>query len=121
MKKFISSILLPVLLFSTIGIVVEQHYSMGEIYDIAIFAQAESCCDTECGCCSEDSRLYRLQEEYTSVAGITLTSYSFEDLTFAHPILVSFDINHFIHFPANPAHAPPGMDDPFSSFQVFRL
>lgn len=59
-----------VLLFSTIGVVVNKHYSGGELFSTALFVEAESCCSSSCcheqpmSGCAEEADYYRLIADY---------------------------------------------------------
>ena len=59
-----------ILLVSTIGVVINKHYSGGELFSTALFVEAESCCSSSCchsqpvSGCEEESDYYRLIADY---------------------------------------------------------
>jgi len=58
------------LMVSTIGVVINKHYSGGELFSTALFIGAESCCVSNCchqqpvSDCSEESDYFRLATNY---------------------------------------------------------
>lgn len=69
LRKIIHFFVASVLLVSTIGVVVNKHYSNGELFSTALYVAAESCCSHQC-ChnhsdgCTEEADYYRLLVEY---------------------------------------------------------
>ena len=49
---------------STTGISIYKHYSAGKLYDVAIFQEAESCCDFNCGCCEIEFEYFHISDNY---------------------------------------------------------
>jgi len=47
-SRIIHLIVAIVLLVSTIGVVINKHYSGGELFSTALFVEAESCCTSSC-------------------------------------------------------------------------
>ncbi|MCF8229040.1 MAG: hypothetical protein K9G58_13315 [Bacteroidales bacterium] len=64
MKRTFSIGLAFLMVLSTIGITIHKHYSHGELYSVALFGNADPCCEMDCGCCYEESETYRLTEEF---------------------------------------------------------
>jgi hypothetical protein len=68
--KIIHLFIAFVLLVSTIGVVINKHYSHGELFSTALFVKAQSCCTSSCchhklaGGCKEESDYYRLIVDY---------------------------------------------------------
>ena len=60
MKHFFSNIALLTYLVGLFGWQVNKHYSDGELFDISLFAEAESCCEHDCDCCNDTSDTYQL-------------------------------------------------------------
>jgi hypothetical protein len=49
-----------IFLISTSGITLHKHYSDGELFDFSIFGKAKSCCETNCGCCKDETVTFQL-------------------------------------------------------------
>ncbi len=64
MRKAGHIILLVVFLISTMGVVINKHYAHGELYDIALFLEAESCCETPGPCCEDTMEVHRLEVDF---------------------------------------------------------
>ena len=68
--KIIRVFIAFVLLVSTIGVVINKHYSGGELFSTSLFVKAKSCCTSSCchheraGGCKEESDYYRLVADY---------------------------------------------------------
>lgn len=68
--KILHLFVASILLFSTIGVVINKHYSGGELFSTALFVEAESCCASSCchekpvSGCSEEADYYRLVADY---------------------------------------------------------
>ena len=120
MKKANTILVIIVMFFSTIGVVIEKHYSMGDLYDIAFFSKAEQCCQTGCGCCDEDTHLYRLQEEYSPQVGYDVEKYEIQIATIYNQVTTSFSpvLKAKKIYPS--VHAPPGDDNDCSLLQSYR-
>ncbi len=69
-KKVIHLFIATILVISSIGVVINKHYSGGELFSTAIYVDAESCCNTSCCCekpvnnCTEERDYYRLVTDY---------------------------------------------------------
>ena len=50
----------------TVGASVSKHYSGGELYSVALFGEADSCCDDEdeCACCDNESEVIQFSADY---------------------------------------------------------
>lgn len=68
--KIIHLLVACILLVSTIGVVINKHYSGGELFSTALFVEAQSCCVTACchqepmSDCAEESDYFRLVADY---------------------------------------------------------
>lgn len=69
--KVIHLFIACVLLVSTIGVVINKHYSGGELFSTALFVEAESCCASSC-ChnlhmegCREEVEYHKLVVDFT--------------------------------------------------------
>ena len=70
-RKIIHLFVAFVLLVSTIGVVINKHYSGGELFSTALFVEAESCCSSSC-ChsmpmegCHEELEYHKLDVDFT--------------------------------------------------------
>lgn len=69
--KLIHLFIAIVLLVSTIGVVINKHYSGGELFSTALFVHAKSCCESSC-ChsksmkgCHEEVEYHKLDVDFT--------------------------------------------------------
>ena len=77
MKRFLAIVFTFYYLSLSIGLLVSVHYCGGEVYSVAIFDEAESCCGDEdfcCNCCEDDQ--YLIQAETSEQLSVT-KNYSF--------------------------------------------
>ncbi|MCF8368810.1 MAG: hypothetical protein K9G76_07180 [Bacteroidales bacterium] len=87
-SKIIHLFVASILLFSTIGVVVNKHYSGGELFSTALFVKAQSCCASSCchheraGGCREESDYYRLEADYITPESETKLNLHGENFTF---------------------------------------
>lgn len=63
-KKLGHIILVFLLLISTAGVSINKHYSGGELFSTALFLEADSCCETPCGCCDESTETIKVEADY---------------------------------------------------------
>jgi hypothetical protein len=54
------------LLITTMGFTVSEHFCGDDLIKTTINAEAESCCGTEDGCCHNETNHYQLEENYVS-------------------------------------------------------
>ena len=64
LKKFKYIFSLILFLVSTTGISIYKHYSAGKLYDVAIFQEAETCCEYDCGCCEIEFEYLHISDNY---------------------------------------------------------
>lgn len=64
MKYFLSNIAILTYLVGLFGWQVNKHYSGGELFDIKLFVQAESCCEDNCDCCDDTTDIYQLDTDH---------------------------------------------------------
>lgn len=138
-KTISASILAILLLFASTGVVLQKHYCMGELQEVAFFSKATSCVDHQVvelppchrphqqskeskGCC-EDNTEYIHSDDYTQPAQISLDHSSPLVVLFAYTLptdLFSADSNpdHGSYL----VHRPPDLNaDITVTHQVFRL
>lgn len=69
-KKVANIIVIFVLMIPTSGIIVNKHYSNGNLYSASLFFKAKSCCEDDVCChgsnngCSEETEAYRLVVDF---------------------------------------------------------
>lgn len=85
--KIIHLIVAFVLLVSTIGVVINKHYSGGELFSTALFVDAESCCSSSC-ChsmpmegCHEELEYHKLEVDFTIPDNSTSLTFSTLDIS----------------------------------------
>ena len=57
-------ILVFIIVVVTIGVTINKHYSGGNLYSISLFFEAESCCERDCDCCSNESQTYKIDDNF---------------------------------------------------------
>ena len=48
----------------TVGASVSKHYSGGDLYSVALFGEAKSCCEVPCDCCDDESDVIQFTADY---------------------------------------------------------
>jgi len=72
MRQLLNIVVTLVLLVSTSGVIINKHYSGGELFSAAFFVDAKSCCETSCchhehqNNCHDESDFYKLLADYLS-------------------------------------------------------
>lgn len=64
MRRIFHILIAFVFLALSVGIVVNKHFSAGELFSVALFGEPESCCEMPCDCCDNESELYQLTGDY---------------------------------------------------------
>lgn len=108
-KRILHINLALLLLITTIGFTVSKHYCSGDLVKITINAEAESCCDMETGCCSNETKHYQLEEDFVSPMVVYDLPDTSVDILF--PIVVSLiqiePGNKMLSTIIYPEHPPP--------------
>ncbi len=115
-KKTIHILVIVLLLISTIGVTINKHYSDGELFSIALFGEAESCCEGPCDCCSDETEHYQINVDFLQ------SNISNFDLLFSNIIL--FIINDVSTDKITPFQfvddiSPTKLSNIFAFLQVF--
>jgi len=78
-RKTGNIILALLVLCTTTGIVVNQHYSGGELYSSSAYSDPVSCCDSEeeekTTNCHEESKVYRVKDYFRASSSVTIQTY----------------------------------------------
>ena len=78
-RKTGNIILTLLVLCTTTGIIVNQHYSDGELYSTAAYSNPESCCETEeeenANMCHEESKVYKVKDYFRASSSVTIQTY----------------------------------------------
>ena len=78
-RKTGNIILTLLVLCTTTGIIVNQHYSDGELYSTAAYSNPESCCETEeeenANMCHEESKVYKVKDFFRTSSSVTVQTY----------------------------------------------
>ncbi len=83
MKRFFAIIFTFYYLALSIGLAISVHSCGGEVYSVAIFDEAKTCCGDEdscCNCCEDDQ--YLIQAETSEQLSVTKNYSFFEDEDF---------------------------------------
>ena len=69
MTRKISHIFISILLLiSTAGVQMSMHYAGGKLFSISFYGEAEACCDSDCGCCHENTISFHVEDEFIASA-----------------------------------------------------
>lgn len=71
-KKAIHIVFSLLLIISTIGITVSKHYSNSELFSVAFWTNADSCCEIPCDCCSDETSYLYLDSDYLQTSTIEI-------------------------------------------------
>ena len=75
LKKTGNIILALLVLCSTTGLIVNQHFSNGELYATSLYADAESCCDDNSettNTCHEETKVYKVKDYFHTSNPVTI-------------------------------------------------
>jgi hypothetical protein len=79
MIKTAGNIILALLvLCTTTGLVVNKHYSEGELYSMAFYGEAESCCGNEdhhMNSCHDETRVYKVKDYFRASQNISIQGF----------------------------------------------
>lgn len=88
-NKVANSIIVVMLLISTSGIIINKHYSNGQLYSASLFTKAKSCCEADTCChsqddgCTEKTEAYRLVVDFDFPDQVQIDHSDFSHLLFA--------------------------------------
>ena len=78
-RKTGNIILALLVLCTTTGIVVNQHYSGGELFSASAYTDPVSCCDSEeeenTSTCHEESKVYKVKNFFRTSSSVTVQTY----------------------------------------------
>ena len=80
-KKISHIVFATLLLVSTMGMAVSKHYCHNNLVNVAVFSEAQSCCD-DGGCCTNENHFYQVKEDFSAPVISTL------------PLLAETDVLH---------------------------
>ena len=64
MKKTVHILFTGIFILVTLGFTINKHYSSGELFSFALFAEPESCCADICSCCEEETVTVQFLADY---------------------------------------------------------
>ena len=78
-RKTGNIILALLVLCTTTGIVVNQHYSGGKLYSASAYTDPVSCCDSEeeenTSTCHEESKVYKVKDVFRAPSSVNIPAY----------------------------------------------
>ncbi|OIP00955.1 MAG: hypothetical protein AUJ98_06110 [Bacteroidetes bacterium CG2_30_33_31] len=102
MIKSISNIFLAfVFLVTTSGLTINTHFCMGEIYSVAFFKDAKSCCEDvnhHHNFCKAGSKNHHCQNKSLNIKVTNDFSEAFTDMTLPNVQFVQLFVSSFIHY-----------------------
>ena len=69
------------LIMSTTGLTIHQHFCMGNLVETSIFHEPEYCCGEGSDCCKNESATYKLKEDFVFFSQLI----DFEDMVIILP------------------------------------
>ena len=64
MKKSLYIIFTLFFTVITVGVSISRHYSGDELYSIALYGEADSCCEVPMDCCDDESDVIQFRVDY---------------------------------------------------------
>jgi hypothetical protein len=120
-KRFSHILLAFVLLASTTGFTVHQHYCMGHLVETSVIHVPDSCCGEESDCCSNTSETFLLDQDYVEFVQI----FDFVEFTIGLPEQELFYLTQIpqenIQLPILEALDPPDQTTVLARLQVYCL
>ena len=121
LKKIGHIILSIMLLVTTMGMTVSEHFCGDSLKSVAIQAAAEKCCDIPDGCCHDESITIKVKDDFS------VASHNFDFAQFAViiPVIIGFEQvetedSQVVAFSENRL-PPPKIQKVLSSLQTYRL
>jgi len=65
LRSFSHIILSVLLLTTTMGMAVSEHFCNGTFVSLKLFREAESCCDDD-KCCHNENHFYKVQDDFSA-------------------------------------------------------
>ena len=92
-RIIINSIFSLILLITTSGFTISEHYCVDRLVSVSIDLKPESCCDMEGGCCHTKVEYFKLEElVILSSFDFTFKNEVIEDLSLANNVLFNINI-----------------------------
>lgn len=109
MIKRIGHIILAFLvLTATNGIAVSKHYCGNSLQSVSVLSSPESCCDSEEGCCHDETTFYQVDEDIVLSSATTEIEFINLELDILHyfevPRYKQVQFNHAIICESPPGH-----------------
>ena len=124
MKKILHILFATVFTILTVGVSLSKHYSNGDLFSIAFFGEAESCCEVPCDCCAEETEVIQFDKDYIGSPTHFNTEQVVIDLFSADDFLV-LSIEAFHQQPRKVTYysnlPPPKLKSTLSEIQSFLL
>ncbi|MDA3884647.1 MAG: hypothetical protein PF638_03535 [Candidatus Delongbacteria bacterium] len=73
-KKWLISLLVVLFFLTSTGFSLETHFSGDEFYSFAVNGEADSCCQTECDCCSEHNITIKINDDFEYSVPVEITT-----------------------------------------------
>lgn len=125
MLRLASHIILSFLLLtSTIGLAVSKHYCGGDVKEVALFEEADSCCDMD-GCCHNEDDFFQVKTDFTTAQVVDTPQAASLDMLFANLFfsLNDWQLDDSAEQPVTPTEILPVKDcsRALALTQVYRL
>jgi len=125
LKQFTHIALVVFMLVSTIGFSITRHFCGGELVDVRIAKEVDSCCDMHDNCCHNESKAFQLDEEYNSPVVIDYVDHFAFVVSEIPSFIFSISLNEDLVASNHLIGEPPPINGDVSQFlsniQVYRL
>lgn len=64
LRQFTHILTTILLLIATVGIAISSHYCSGKLVETTIITEADGCCDMTSPCCTNDTKVIRLKDNF---------------------------------------------------------
>ena len=123
LRKFSHIILSTVLLVSTMGVAISQHYCSGTFVSASVFHEAKSCCG-DSDCCHNETSFYQVKDDFSAPAVVAAPVLAETDI-FGHnlfaEILTRIPETEILTFKISDSPPPPKIQTVLSLEQQYLL
>ncbi len=123
LKKFSHITLSVLLLTTTIGVAVSEHFCSGTFVSVKLFSEAKSCCG-DSDCCHNENHFFKVNDDFSAAQIQDVPQLAENDIlghelfSFNLPLVNESSDNHFTFIDSPP---PPLIQTVLSSLQTYRL
>lgn len=123
LKRFSHIILSVLLLTTTMGMAVSEHFCSGTLVSLRLFSESKSCCG-DSDCCHNENHFYKVQDDFSAAQIQEVPQLAEIDILVSLPVFFELpgeaeNYNHIILFADSPP--PPKIQKVLSLRQAYLL